>query len=108
MTDLGSGNDIAESVIIQPDGKIVAAGSFLTASYQYALIRYTSDGLLDNSFNDDGIVTTNIPGVTSEQLNIAAWQPDGKLFVPVAACPVERIFYHGKIYWQTAGILRFH
>ncbi|MBK7566660.1 MAG: hypothetical protein IPI31_02435 [Bacteroidetes bacterium] len=79
LTDLGSGNDIAESVIIQPDGKIVAAGSFLTASYQYALIRYTSDGLLDNSFNDDGIVTTNIPGVTSEQLNIAAWQPDGKI-----------------------------
>ena len=79
LTDLGSGNDIAESVIIQPDGKIVAAGSFLPGSYQYALIRYTSDGLLDNSFNDDGIVTTNIPGVTSEQLNIAAWQPDGKI-----------------------------
>lgn len=79
LTDLGSGNDIAESVIIQPDGKIVAAGSFLPGSYQYALIRYNSDGLLDNSFNDDGIVTTNIPGVVSEQLNISAWQPDGKI-----------------------------
>lgn len=66
-------------MIIQPDGKIIAAGSFLPGGYQYALIRYTTEGLLDNSFNDDGIVTTNIPGVLSEQLNMAAWQTDGKI-----------------------------
>ncbi|MBK6884945.1 MAG: delta-60 repeat domain-containing protein [Flavobacteriales bacterium] len=50
-TDFGTGNDYGQSVAIQPDGKIVVAGS---ANYgtdrDFALARYNMDGTLDNSF----------------------------------------------------------
>ena len=51
-TGFGSNDAIAISVVIQPDGKIVVAGSN-TASptgSDYALARYNSDGSLDTSF----------------------------------------------------------
>ena len=95
ITDLGSNNDIAEKVLIQTDGKIIAAGNYLPDHYEYALIRYTSDGLLDNSFNDDGIVTTNIPGAVSEQVNMAALQPDGKIIC--AGGGLEEVTFDGYI-----------
>ena len=58
----------ASSVVLQPDGKIVVAGS--------GLARYNSDGSLDPSFGSGGIVTTP-PGVVAS----LALEPDGKIVV---------------------------
>jgi uncharacterized delta-60 repeat protein len=61
ITDLGSSprtgehQATARAVAIQPDGKIVAAGSSLG---DFALTRYTSDGNLDPNFGRGGKVTT--------------------------------------------------
>ncbi len=73
-TDIGSYDDIAYSVAIQSDGKIVVAGS---SPYSVDLVRYNSDGSLDNTFDTDGIVTTNIG--TNGQLLAVAIQTDGKI-----------------------------
>lgn len=55
-TDFGFGYDYSNSVVVQQDGKIVAAGA---AQSDFALARYNSDGSLDTSFDIDGKVTTD-------------------------------------------------
>src|SRR6266498_3837203 len=53
VTDLGSGSDTtASDVAIQPDGKIVAAGSSLLGwgRNRFMLARYRKNGRLDASF----------------------------------------------------------
>ena len=60
-TAIGVGTDRARSVAIQSDGKIVAAGySNNGSNYDFALVRYNTDGSLDTSFDSDGKVTTAI------------------------------------------------
>ena len=49
--DGSGGNDIVETVLRQPDGKLVAAGSSASGSgYEFALARYNANGSLDTSF----------------------------------------------------------
>ncbi len=81
ITDInGDKNDEAYSVAIQSDGKIVVAGfTFVGGSdYNFALVRYNSDGTLDNSFDTDGLVMTDIWGSIDIAYSIAI-QPDGKI-----------------------------
>ena len=80
-TAIGTGNDIAYSVAIQTDGKIVVAGYTGTGvNSDFAVIRYNTNGSLDNSFDNDGIVTTAI-GTTSDIAYSVAIQSDGKIVV---------------------------
>ena len=68
-----------QSVVIQPDGKIIIAGiSFNGADNDFAVVRYNIDGSLDNSFNVDGIVTTDFAGRTDLAISVAL-QADGKI-----------------------------
>ena len=64
-TTIGSPNSQtkAEGVKIQPDGKILVAGSAdLGFALDFVLLRYNSDGNLDNDFGAGGLVSTNIYG----------------------------------------------
>jgi uncharacterized delta-60 repeat protein len=77
-TDIGAGGDYAYSVAIQSDGKIVAAGESGTGSgYNFALVRYNSNGTLDTSFGGTGIVTTDISG--GDLAYSVAIQPDSRI-----------------------------
>jgi len=59
-TRFSSGISEAEGVVVQPDGKIVAAGG--GAGY-FVLARYTPDGELDPRFGRGGEVQTTLrPG----------------------------------------------
>jgi uncharacterized delta-60 repeat protein len=50
----------ASAVVLQPDGKIVAAGTTIANnSDDFALARYNTDGSLDASFGNGGIVATD-------------------------------------------------
>lgn len=60
VTDFRAGA-IAEAVVVQPDGKIVAAGTVLWRDF--ALARYTSSGKLDGSFGSGGKVRTDFSSV---------------------------------------------
>ncbi|MFO0012166.1 MAG: hypothetical protein ACK553_05440, partial [Planctomycetota bacterium] len=78
-TDLGSSDDVARSVAIQSDGKIVVAGSSWNGSnYEFALTRYNSNGDLDITFDGDGRVTTNLGSSYDEAYSVAI-QSDGKI-----------------------------
>lgn len=77
-TPIGSGNDWGEAVAVQPDGKIVVAGSTQRGSvYDLALTRYTITGSLDSTFNGTGIVTNPTSGLYS--VHSVAIQSDGKI-----------------------------
>jgi uncharacterized delta-60 repeat protein/uncharacterized repeat protein (TIGR02543 family) len=100
-TAIGQLDDEINSVAIQPDGKIVAAGSYeaeLTGPapfYQtnwaqavlFTLIRYNTNGTRDASFGTNGLVTAAIGawdfggGVMGSwtKANSVAIQPDGKI-----------------------------
>ncbi len=78
------GNDYAygEDAVMQPDGKIVVAGyCFLTATDEdFMVVRYNSDGTLDNTFSSDGKVTTDFNGGADNALAVAL-QADGKILI---------------------------
>ena len=81
-TNLGSGSDVVYEVVIQNDGKIVAAGhSFQATNQDFAVVRYNNTGSLDNTFSTDGIVTTPITGSFNEYGTSVALKSDGKIVV---------------------------
>jgi uncharacterized delta-60 repeat protein len=60
ITDVGTSLDEAYAVAVQSDGKIVVAGR---NAWDFAVLRYTSEGVLDSDFGGgDGIVTTDLGG----------------------------------------------
>jgi uncharacterized delta-60 repeat protein len=70
-----SGSDVA----IQPDGKIVVAGSSYDGSGNaLAVTRYSPDGTLDKSFSGDGKAITAVDGIPGQSVAI---QADGKIVV---------------------------
>jgi uncharacterized delta-60 repeat protein len=74
-------NSIINSIALQQDGKIVAAGqrnTFMQNSLDFALARYNSDGSLDPTFGSGGIVTIDFRGL-NDAANAVTIQPDGKI-----------------------------
>ena len=61
-TPVGSSEDIANAMVLQPDGRIVLAGSAIVADGRrdFVLARYTTAGVLDPSFGTGGLVTTPV------------------------------------------------
>jgi uncharacterized delta-60 repeat protein len=79
-TDFSAGADSASAVVIQSDGKIIAAGGagLRPQSGSFALVRYNGDGSLDTSFGISGKVSTDLSGATATALALAV-QPDGRI-----------------------------
>jgi len=81
-TDFGDqGFDRAESAVLQPDGRIVAAGFAIAlqgAPENFAVARYTADGALDPSFSGDGLRQVSF-GSCCQAAHSVLLQPDGKL-----------------------------
>ncbi|MEJ7701194.1 MAG: delta-60 repeat domain-containing protein [Pyrinomonadaceae bacterium] len=82
-TSFGNGGRVspgffAFAVVLQPDGKIVAAGGSVLA-------RYNADGSLDSTFGNGGKVT--VPGVVAFALVL---QADGKLVTAGSVNGVKR------------------
>jgi uncharacterized delta-60 repeat protein len=87
----GIGTDVvAESMAIQPDGKIVVAGDVTvttgggqvgggTFDHGMAVARYDADGTMDTTFNGVGLRTIDF-GVSAFASGVAI-QPDGKILV---------------------------
>lgn len=81
ITSFGIQSDLATTVAIQPDGKIVVAGaSGILQFYSFALARYLPDGTLDSTFSNDGLQV--VPLSSSENIIYSmVLQPDGKIVV---------------------------
>jgi uncharacterized delta-60 repeat protein len=80
-TLMGTGSTqsaVAQSVAIQPDGKIVVAGQVGGSNTErFALARYKTNGNLDNTFSGDGKVTTSFGSLAGA--HSVALQADGKI-----------------------------
>ncbi|MBK7704813.1 MAG: VCBS repeat-containing protein [Acidobacteria bacterium] len=89
ITPIGSGSDMAHSIAIQPNGKILLAGSSNNGTNDdFALARYNANGSLDsaaiaatgaNLFGTGGFVTTALAGI--DYARSVKLQPDGKIVV---------------------------
>ena len=61
ITAVGNFTDVAYSVAIQNDGKIVMAGYSSNGSNDdFSLVRYNTNGSLDSTFDNDGKVIENV------------------------------------------------
>src|SRR5438094_1319058 len=80
-TDFLGNEDDAFSVLIQPDGKIVAVGSANDPAtfYDFAAVRYLSNGMIDATFGVGGKVRTDFGDQNFDQARSAALQPDGRI-----------------------------
>jgi uncharacterized delta-60 repeat protein len=76
-TNFSKGEDFANGVAVQADGKLVAAGASNNFS-RFALVRYNPDGTLDSTFSGDGRVTTNFTSGEDVALGLAI-QADGNI-----------------------------
>ena len=75
---VGNSIDQIQSLVIQSDGKILAGGEALGATFDFALVRLTTSGALDASFDGDGKLIQAV-GTSAEQVNCLLLQPDGKI-----------------------------
>jgi uncharacterized delta-60 repeat protein len=69
------------SVVVQPDGKILAAGNSLNISNftnDFAIVRYNPDGTLDTSFGTGGRRYADVGG-RNDIMPTLLLQPDGKI-----------------------------
>lgn len=89
ITDVTTSVDNANALVLQPDGKIVVAGSCYDIGYEFCLARYSANGVLDATFGIDGKVITVVT-ILEDSANALTIQPDGKLVV-AGHC------YHGGI-----------
>lgn len=86
ITDFFADSDRANDVVLQADGKIVAAGYSLfprpspsRSDYDFAIARYNPDGSLDMTLDGDGKLTTDFAGGNDDLARGVAVQPDGRI-----------------------------
>jgi uncharacterized delta-60 repeat protein len=76
-----SSQDGATAIALQPDGKIVAVGYAGTPGvFDIALVRYNSDGTLDTTFDNDGIVVLARQPANESATGVVI-QTDGKIVI---------------------------
>jgi uncharacterized delta-60 repeat protein len=90
-TNFTAGHDGANDMVIQPDGKIVAAGFAGGKGGRFALARYNTDGTLDSTFSGDGKVTTNFT-LRGDGASGVAIQATGKIVAAGWAAGAGRRF----------------
>lgn len=85
-TWLGAGDDVANAIVTQPDGKVIVVGNHGNGqSTDMMIARYNRDGALDESFGTGngtpkGVVALSL-GETDDYAAGAVVQPDGKIVI---------------------------
>lgn len=82
-TAVGVFDDVIHAIALQPDGKIVVAGTTWTngLGYEFLVARYDSTGALDPSFSGDGIQVNDLGTGSEDRAGAVAIQPNGKIVV---------------------------
>jgi uncharacterized delta-60 repeat protein len=100
-TDFG-GSEFATALVLQTDGKIVAAG---VDSGGFALARYNPNGSLDTSFSGDGKQTTDLGANGGEVVGGVALQADAKIVVVGRGAPTNGFDDFGIVRYNPNGSL---
>ena len=81
ITAIGSGDDAATSMTLQPDGKVLLAGYCSNGTNNdFCAARYLASGTLDTTWNGTGKVITAI-GSDNDRATSMTLQPDGKVLL---------------------------
>ncbi len=82
ITDISGSDDVAKSVAIQSDGKIIVAGYTRNGGdMDFALARYNNYGTLDENFGTNGVVVTNLRAAADDYAFGIAIQDNDKIIV---------------------------
>jgi len=79
-SDINGFDNQANSLVLQPDGKIVTAGKAYITSIDISLSRFLSNGVLDSTFGDNGHIITDVANDNDEAFAVLL-QNDGRLVV---------------------------
>ena len=78
-TSIGTSTNIASAVILQNDSKIITSGTTKKDNHnEFVMVRYNTDGELDGSFGNYGIVNTTM-GRSSSHIMSLSIQKDDKI-----------------------------
>ncbi len=104
-TPITSGSSVdAESVVVQPDGKIVVAGGDGT---NLVLVRYNANGTLDSTFGTGGIATIAPPALISSsgswQSQVVRLDDQGRLIVAGKGFDLTHGFFGFVARFTAAG-----
>ena len=84
---MGVGVDRVFAMAIQPDGRIISAGS---SANRMAVARYTTNGSLDTTFASGGILTTTL-GSAGSEIRAVVVQPDGRILLAGTAAGYDSL-----------------
>jgi uncharacterized delta-60 repeat protein len=96
------------AVAVQPDGKIVAAGRGFntTGPNVIAVWRLTASGLLDPTFDTDGVA--GISDTSEDSVNAIALAPDGKILIAgtteLSSAPRDAVVWRLKANGGAGGL----
>jgi uncharacterized delta-60 repeat protein len=81
LIDLG-GSDTAQAIAVQPDGKIILAGTTSSGkTSQFAVVRLQPNGTLDSTFGKGGKAIVNVFPGSQQAANAVALTSDGRIVV---------------------------
>lgn len=79
INDLGTHSERVASLVVQPDGKVVAGGQTAVANHaDFAVFRYGAEGFFDKSFGQAGVASFDFGG-REDRVHAVALQSDGKI-----------------------------
>jgi len=105
-TPVGSGFDSAYAIGIDNDGKILAAGySNNGSNFDFALVRYNTDGTLDTGFGAEGVVTTPVGSNDDNAFALRIQPSDGSIVVAGRSYNVSTTYYDFALvrYWPSSA-----
>ncbi len=80
LDSLGTGSDKGTGIAVQPDGKILVGGrADIQGDVDFVIIRYNTDGSLDNSFGSYGKTSANFGSQYNDYANEMLLESDGKI-----------------------------
>ena len=101
FTRLNADGSYDHSIAIQPDGKIVAAG---TLNSDFAVVRLNTNGSIDNTFGNLGIVMTDFE-TNFDLVNSVAILSDGKIVASGMTTPGVGESNFAMARYNSSGIL---
>lgn len=99
--------DATKKFALQPDGKIVVSGYTTNAEElrEFLLLRYNSNGFLDENFGENGVVTTTITDGYNHSFTTHTIQSDGKILAAGYMSPVDGVTFPAILRYNPDGSL---
>ncbi|MBI5538519.1 MAG: T9SS type A sorting domain-containing protein [Bacteroidia bacterium] len=103
-TSIGTVNSMSYGLVVQNDGKTITAGNSVFNGYSaITLVRYLTNGSLDNSFGNNGTVITQT-GISSSASSIVL-QNDNKIIAVGRTLINDTTFNFTAIRYNTDGTI---